>query len=147
MSRPAADLPNVNLPNDQPFGDWQQHSVLIVDDEPGMRSFLDRALKQRCGLVETAASAEEGARLIERYHFDVIILDIALPGKTGVQWLQELRDSGCNSDVILITAFADMETAIDALRAGASDFILKPFRVDQMLNAVKRCIDRSNLAR
>jgi DNA-binding NtrC family response regulator len=147
MSRPAADLPNVNLPNDQPFGDWQQHSVLIVDDEPGMRSFLERALKQRCGLVETAASAEEGARLIERYHFDVIILDIALPGKTGVQWLQELRDSGCNSDVILITAFADMETAIDALRAGASDFILKPFRVDQMLNAVKRCIDRSNLAR
>jgi DNA-binding NtrC family response regulator len=133
--------------NDQPFGDWQQHSALIVDDEPGMRSFLERALKHRCGLVETAASAEEGAKLVERYHFDVIILDIALPGKTGVQWLQDLRALGCGSDVILITAFADMETAIDALRAGASDFILKPFRVDQMLNAVKRCIDRSSLAR
>jgi DNA-binding NtrC family response regulator len=149
MSIPATTHSNVNVTvqNDEPFGDWQQYSVLIVDDEPGMRSFLERALKHRCGLVETAVSAEEGAQLVERYHFDVIILDIALPGKTGVQWLEDLRAAGCGSDVILITAFADMETAIDALRAGASDFILKPFRVDQMLNAVKRCIDRSTLAR
>ena len=146
MSLNSAELP---APDEQyhPFGQWQQYAALIVDDEPGMRSFLERALKRRCGLVESAASAEEGARLVERYHFDLIILDISLPGKTGVQWLQELRGAGFRGDVILITAFADMETAIDALRAGASDFILKPFRVDQMLNAVKRCFERSSLTR
>jgi len=129
------------------LGDWQQLSALIVDDEPGMRSFIERALKERCGQVATAESAEEGARLIERRHFDLIILDIALPGKHGVDWLNELRAQGFAGDVILITAFSSIEMAIDALRAGASDFILKPFRVDQLLNAIKRCVDRARLAR
>jgi DNA-binding NtrC family response regulator len=129
------------------LGDWRQLSVLIVDDEPGMRSFLQRALTGRCGLVEVAGSAEEGAKVMERRHFDLLILDISLPGKHGVEWLDELRIGGFVGDVILITAFSSIEMAIDALRAGASDFILKPFRVDQMLNAIKRCVDRSTLAR
>ncbi|MBA2350701.1 MAG: sigma-54-dependent transcriptional regulator [Burkholderiales bacterium] len=128
-------------------GSWLQHSVLIVDDEPGMRNFLRRALESRCGLVETAASAEEGAQLVERYHFDLLILDIALPGKGGFEWMKELRANGFAGDVILITAFADIETAIDALRAAASDFILKPFRLDQILNSIKRCFERVLLAR
>ncbi|MGH8750705.1 MAG: sigma-54-dependent transcriptional regulator [Burkholderiales bacterium] len=144
-----ASKPEVEIakPSSGDFASWQQHSVLIVDDEDGMRSFLSRALKNRCGLVEAAVSAEEGAQLVARYHFDLIILDIALPGKAGVEWLHELREAGFYGDVILITAFADMETAIDALRAGASDFILKPFRVDQILNSIKRCFDRARLAR
>jgi DNA-binding NtrC family response regulator len=82
-----------------------------------------------------------------RLHFDLIVLDIALPGKSGIEWLHELREGGFNGDVILITAFADMDTAIEALRAGASDFILKPFRVDQMLNSIKRCFEGARLAR
>ena len=120
------------------FGPWLQHSVLVVDDEEGMRSFLSRALASRCGLVETAASADEAARLVERLHFDVIVLDIALPGKSGVEWLHELRDTSFAGDVVLITAFADIETAISALRAGAADFILKPFRT---LTWHKGCIN------
>ena len=147
MSLNPSELPDTDEEKGQPFGEWQQYSVLIVDDEPGMVSFLQRSLKSHCGLVESAASAEEGGRLAERYHFDLIILDISLPGKTGVQWLHELRNAGFHGDVILITAFADMETAIDALRAGASDFILKPFRIDQMLAAVQRCFERSSLTR
>jgi DNA-binding NtrC family response regulator len=127
---------------------WQQHSVLVVDDEEGMRSFLTRALKHRgCGMVEAVASAEEGAGLVERCHFDLVILDIALPGKAGVEWLRELREAGFQGEVILITAFADLESAIDALRAGASDFILKPFRIDQILNSIQRSLDRARLAR
>ncbi|MEW5889553.1 MAG: sigma-54 dependent transcriptional regulator [Pseudomonadota bacterium] len=126
---------------------WQQYSVLVVDDEEGMRSFLQRTLANRCGLVEAAASAEEGRALFNRIHFDLIILDIALPGKSGVEWLDELREAGFQGDVILITAFADIDTAIHALRAGASDFILKPFRVDQILNSIRRCFDRARLVR
>jgi DNA-binding NtrC family response regulator len=127
---------------------WSQYAALVVDDEEGMRNFIGRALKNRgCGLVEAVATAEEGARLVERCHFDLVILDIALPGKAGVVWLKELRESGFYGEVILITAFADLETAIDALRAGASDFILKPFRIDQLLNSIQRCFDRARLAR
>ena len=106
---------------------WANHAVLVVDDEAGMRSFLERALVNRGCTVAVAGSAEEGATHLAVRHFDLIVLDISLPGKSGLAWLHELRDSGFAGEVILITAFADMETAIDALRAGASDFILKPF--------------------
>ena len=133
--------------SDAAFGPWPQHSVLVVDDEEGMRSFLARALGSRCGLVEAAPSAEAAAELVNRIHFDVVILDIALPGKSGVEWLRELKAGGFAGDVILITAFADIDTAIQALRAGAADYILKPFRLDQILAAVKRSLDRSRLVR
>jgi DNA-binding NtrC family response regulator len=126
---------------------WLAHSVLVVDDEEGMRNFLERTLARRCGMVQSAADAEHAAVLMARLHFDLLILDIALPGKSGIEWLHELREHGYTGDVILITAFADMETAIDALRGGASDFILKPFRVDQILNSIKRCFERAGLAR
>jgi DNA-binding NtrC family response regulator len=126
---------------------WQHQSVLVVDDEPGMVSFLQRSLALRCGWVATAGSVEEAAELLSRRHFDLIVLDIALPGRSGVEWLHELRDQGFAGDVVLMTAYADLETAIDALRAGASDFLLKPFSVAQMLNAVKRCFERSSLRR
>ena len=83
-----------------------------------MRNFLQRALENRGCTVQVAESAEAGARALAGDHIDAIVLDIALPGKAGIEWLKELRESGFSGDVILITAFADMETAIDALRAG-----------------------------
>src|SRR4051812_6505728 len=122
-----------NSDSDEPFteafGGWQQRAVLIVDDEPGMRSFLQRTLESRCSRVETAESVEEASVLLGQRHFDLIILDNSLPGKSGVDWLQEIRELGFYNDVVLITAFADLDIAIRALRAGAADFLLKPFRV------------------
>ena len=112
-----------------------------------MRNFLVKTLVPRCHVVMDAGSAEEGAVLLADHHVDLVILDISLPGKSGVSWLKELREHGFSGEVILITAFADLDTAIEALRAGASDFILKPFRVPQILNAVKHCYDRASLAR
>lgn len=147
MPRPLPQAPPPEAPTDAGFGSWQEYAVLVVDDESGMRNFLGRALASRCGTVRTAASAEEGARLVEEQHIDLIILDISLPGKSGIEWLHELRQTGFHGDVILITAFADMDTAIGALRGGASDFILKPFRIDQLLAAMDRAFDRARLAR
>ncbi len=122
-------------------------SILVVDDEPGMLSFLQRALAQRYGQVDTAGSVEQAVPQLHRRLYDLIILDISLPGRSGIEWLHELRDDGYAGDVILITAYADLDTAIDALRAGASDFLLKPFSVAQMLNGVARCFERSRLRR
>lgn len=126
---------------------WPRHSILIVDDEEGMRSFLERALAPRCAHVAVAGNVEQARALMDRQHFDLLVLDIALPGKSGIEWLRELREQGVGVDVILITAFADLESAIDALRGGASDFILKPFRIDQIFNAIKNCFQRATLAR
>lgn len=124
-----------------------QASILVVDDEPGMRNFLVKTLSPRCKRVVEAADVEEAARHLDSNHFDVVILDNVMPGKSGVDWLNEQRHIGFFADAILITAFADLETAIRALQAGAVDFVLKPFRSNQILNAVARCLDRRRLQR
>ncbi|GGK77940.1 sigma-54-dependent transcriptional regulator [Amphritea balenae] len=122
-------------------------SVLVVDDEPGMCSFLNKALQKKFALVETAGSVEEAEELRKRCHFDLLIVDIKLPGRSGMEWHEALQQTERSSDVIFMTAYADLETAIQALRAGASDFILKPFRLEQMMNAVDRCLERRAMAR
>ena len=122
-------------------------SILVVDDEPGMRNFLVKILRPRCKRVEEASDVEAASRLLDTNHFDIVILDNIMPGKTGLEWLNEQREVGFFADAILITAFADLETAIQALRAGAVDFVLKPFRSNQILNAVARSIDRLHLQR
>lgn len=121
--------------------------ILVVDDEPGMRNFLTRTLSPRCARVEAVGDTAAAGRLIDASHFDLIILDNIMAGRTGLDWLAELRRDGFFTEVILITAFADLETAIEALRAGAADFVLKPFRTKQILNAIARCLDRAALRR
>lgn len=144
-TNPAPSL-SESVPATQPDG-WPDWSILVVDDEPGMRNFLLKSLAPRCHRVHVAGSAEEGAQCLQQQHVDLIILDISLPGQSGVAWLQSLREQGFRGYVILITAFADLDTAIEALRAGASDFILKPFRVPQILNAIRHCFECARLAR
>ncbi len=124
---------------------WGSYSVLVVDDEPGMVNFIRRALEVRCGSVHAAGSVEDAEPLVAQQRFDLIVLDISLPGMSGVNWLKQLRERGVNSEVILMTAFADVETAIDALRAGASDFLLKPFSLAQLINSARRAFERARL--
>jgi DNA-binding NtrC family response regulator len=135
-------------PADDPTSErWPLAAVLVVDDEPGMRHFLQKTLAVRCGQVLAAGSAEEAEILLRKHRFDLVILDIALPGKSGITLLRDLRAQGFEGEAVLITAFADLDTAIEALRAGASDFLLKPFRVTQVLNAFKRALERARLKR
>ena len=122
-------------------------SILIVDDEPGMRNFLVKTLRPLCRLVDEAENTEAAAALLNTGQYDVMILDNIMPGQKGLEWLAEQRRDGGFTDTILITAYADLQTAIDALRAGASDFILKPFRSNQILNALRRCLETARLKR
>ncbi|MEO3478003.1 sigma-54 dependent transcriptional regulator [Phaeobacter sp. CAU 1743] len=124
-----------------------QASILVVDDEPGMRNFLVKTLAPHCREVAEAATTEEAGELLAQRHFDVMILDNIMPGQKGIDWLAHQRSAGGFTDTIMITAYADLETAIEAMRAGAADFVLKPFRSNQMLNAVQRCIQMAQLRR
>ncbi|MAC82417.1 MAG: sigma-54-dependent Fis family transcriptional regulator [Rhodobacteraceae bacterium] len=130
----------------EPYGEaLAGASILVVDDEGGMRNFLTKILTPRCRRVEQAASPAEASRLLDDAQFDVVILDNILPGRSGLDWLAEQRRLGFFADTVMITAYADLETAIAALRAGVSDFVLKPFRANQILNAVARTLDRKKL--
>ncbi len=122
-------------------------SILVIDDEPGMRNYLVRLLEPRCKRVETAASAAEASERLDAQHFDLVLLDNVMPGQSGLDWLEEQRRVGFFAEVILMTAYADLETAIQAMRVGASDFVLKPFRSNQILNAINRCMVERYLRR
>ncbi|MCP4186343.1 MAG: response regulator, partial [Gammaproteobacteria bacterium] len=125
----------------------KHRSILVLDDEPGIRNFLVKGLGKYLGLIESAECFETAEELRQRCHFDLIIADIKLPGGSGVDWVKSLRESGCNTSVIFITAHAHLNIAIEAIRAGAADFIIKPFRMDQIITAINRCIERQNIKR
>lgn len=120
-------------------------SVLIVDDEPGMRNFMARILGPQCRRIELASSTAEAADWLAVETFDVIVLDNILGRERGLDWLRGLREQALVPPVVLISAFADLEIAIEAMQAGTADLLLKPFRSNQLLNAVLRCAEQSRL--
>ncbi|AXY01071.1 sigma-54-dependent Fis family transcriptional regulator [Vibrio alfacsensis] len=121
---------------------YNAFSVLVVDDELGMQAILKKALGKLFSQVDTAGSIEEAEVLRCARHYDLILLDINLPGRSGIEWEEAFEDDDKRADVIFMTGYADLEIAIRALQLGASDFILKPFNLEQMLKAVSRCMDR-----
>jgi len=145
---PDRDTAPDEMSNGKEFGSWlSQASILVVDDEPGIRNFLVKILQPRCREVAEASNTIEASSALDEKNFDVVILDNIMPGKSGVEWLNEQRKIGFFADAILMTAHADLEIAIRALQAGAVDFVLKPFRSNQILNSVARCLDRIRLRR
>ena len=122
-------------------------ALLVVDDEPGIRNFLKRSLEPKCALLEVASNAEEAEALRLRYHFDVLLVDIRLPGLSGLEWMASLRKRGVRTHVIYMTGFADLDMAVAALRLGADDFINKPFRVEQILLSIHRTLTRGYILR
>lgn len=122
-----------------------QVSILAVDDEPGMRNFMARILRPHCRHLELAATAAEATEWLARGQFDVVVLDNMLDGTRGLDWLIQQREKGFVPPVVLITAYADLEVAIAALQAGAADMVLKPFRSNQLMNAILRSAERMRL--
>ena len=122
-------------------------SILIIDDEAGILSFLQRGLSQYAGMLETAGNLKMANELISRCHFDLIISDIRLPDGSGVEWLTKIREEGHQTPVIFMTAYADLATAIEALRVGAVDFLMKPFRLEQIKSSADRCLHYEQMRR
>jgi len=121
---------------------YQGISILVVDNEPGMRTLLKKALGKLFGNIDTAESIEQAEVLRLQKHYDLVILDINLPGRSGIEWEEVFEESEYRPDVIFITGYADLQTTIQALKLGASDFILKPFNLEHMFISVRKCIDK-----
>jgi len=123
----------------------QEHRVLIVDDDTAMREMLVSLFRDKGYLTSQATSAREALELAAEENFDVILSDIRMPGKTGIEMVGELRKLRPDTPVVLMTAFGSIDSAVDSMRAGAFDYITKPFEPDAVLLTLERAIERRNL--
>jgi DNA-binding NtrC family response regulator len=116
--------------------------LLIVEDEDTLCKSLQRVFSKEGYEVDRADSAESAFKLLEKNSYDLIITDIILPGISGIELMSKYRETNPAQKVIIITAYASLTTAVEALKAGASDFIIKPLMHDEMKRAVNRVLDK-----
>jgi two-component system, NtrC family, response regulator PilR len=121
--------------------------TLVVDDEQSMREFLSIALRRAGHEVVVAQSAEDGIRELEHAAFDLVITDLKLPGKSGLELLDDVKAHSPEIPVIVVTAYATPETAISAMKRGAYDYLTKPFKVDEIGLVIARALEKRQLVR
>jgi two-component system response regulator PilR (NtrC family) len=119
--------------------------ILIVDDELSMREFLKILLEKDGHTVEVASDASSALRAAANMDFDLVISDIRMPGMTGLEMLAELKQIKPDLPVIMITAFASPEDAVNAMKDGAFDYITKPFKVDEIKRIIKSATTRRGM--
>ena len=122
-------------------------TVLVVDDDPELRVLLETCLRVEGYDVLTAADVDSALLALDSDDFDVVISDIQMPGRTGLDLLHAVKDGAPQTVVIMITAFATTETAIAAMKQGAYDYLQKPFKVDEVQLVVERALERNTLIR
>jgi DNA-binding NtrC family response regulator len=122
-----------------------QANILIIDDEETMRDSCRQTLSRDGHRVEAAEDGSKGLALLEAESFDLVILDLKMPGLGGMEVLKRIKEDDPESVVIVITGYATIESAVEAIKNGAYDFIPKPFTPDSLRAIVKRALDRREL--
>ena len=111
-------------------------SVLLVDDEKDFVESLAERLQLRDFNVATALNGDEAIKLVEENDFDVIVLDVKMPGKDGVETLKEIKNKEQLSQVIMLTGHATVKTAIEGMKSGAFDYLMKPTDTDELIEMI-----------
>ncbi len=119
--------------------------ILIADDEAAIRDSLATVLTKEGYSCKTAASGDEAIALFDEDPFDIVITDIQMPGATGIEVMRHVREKMADTIVLLITAFASLETAIEAVREGASDYLAKPVRFESVVMRVSSLLKLRDL--
>ena len=115
----------------------QPGKLLVVDDEPGVRTSLEGILEQEGHQVTAAASGEEALAAMERDVFDLILVDLKMPGMDGLEVMSEAKSRMPDTVVIILTAYGTLDSAVGALRQGAHDYLLKPCSVQEIVGSVE----------
>lgn len=111
--------------------------VLVIEDDPTVGSFIKRGLEEQRWRVQLTADGEDGERLAGSESYDVVILDLRLPGKSGLDVLHSLRAKGFEKPVLVLTAQDAVDAKVTTLRAGADDYVTKPFAFEELLARVE----------
>ncbi|MCK4693586.1 MAG: sigma-54-dependent Fis family transcriptional regulator, partial [Anaerolineales bacterium] len=122
-------------------------TVLIVDDEETARSFISEALKDAGYEAIEAGNLAEAHKVVDAGAADIVLLDVMLPDGSGLTLLDRLSMENPSPPVILITAFGEVDTAVEAMKKGAQDFLQKPLDLDRLLQAVERANEIVSLRR
>ncbi len=117
--------------------------ILIVDDDREFRDHLREILNGEGYQIDTASSSREALERIELQEHDVILLDVMMPRMSGIQLLTEIRKKRPKTKVVIITAFATVENAVDAIKKGASDYLSKPFKIPELLTTIRRVLEET----
>jgi two-component system response regulator HydG len=117
-------------------------SILVVDDDLAMREMLTSLFSDHGYSVREAASVDEALELVREEDFDVILSDIKMPGRSGIEMVGELRSIRPETPVVLMTAFGSIDSAVESMRAGAFDYITKPFEPEAVLLTLERSLER-----
>lgn len=113
-------------------------TILVVEDETKMQRLLELSLSAEGYATRQASEAETALKLLRQEKFDLVITDLKLPGMDGLEFLQAIKHADAHLPVILMTAFGTVETAVQAMKAGASDYVLKPFSLEEMKLIVRK---------
>jgi DNA-binding NtrC family response regulator len=120
-------------------------TILIVEDEAKMRRLLELNLGEDGFTTLSAGDAESGLKLLRDNSVDLVVTDLKLPGMNGLEFLQAIKRQNAAMPVVVMTAFGSVETAVDAMKAGASDYVLKPFSLTEMRLVIHKELDVHNL--
>src|SRR5688572_15698870 len=121
--------------------------VLVVDDEENLRLVVRTFLRRDGYEVETAANGEDALRLLETFGPDFVLTDVRMPKMGGLDLLSTLKAKGAEVTVIVMSAYGSLDLAIEAIKAGAYDYIAKPFKPEELLLTLKKAEERESLRR
>ncbi|KPA18136.1 nitrogen regulation protein NR(I) [Candidatus Magnetomorum sp. HK-1] len=121
------------------------HKILIIDDDDQLRMSFQKLLEEEDYIVDIAPSGETGVEIVKNQPPDIVVLDMRLPGMNGFETFQSIHHLAPKIPVIIMTAFGTTETAIEAIKMGAFDYILKPFEIPEMLAIIKQAVEASRL--
>ena len=116
--------------------------ILVVDDDDGIRSLVKKYLNENNYLVSTADSAEDASKKLELIKFDLIILDIMMPGKSGLEFLQDHKNS-LETPIVLLTAKGEASERIEGLETGADDYLPKPFEPKELILRIQNILNKT----
>ncbi len=121
------------------------YSVLVVDDENIIRETLLFDLKKNGYVVTLAKDGDEAISKLNKTDYDLIITDLLMPGKGGIEVLEKAKSNNTNALVMILTGHASIESAINALQIGATDYLLKPYNRSELLVRISKCIEKFEL--
>ncbi|MES0350910.1 MAG: sigma-54 dependent transcriptional regulator [Desulfobacteria bacterium] len=121
------------------------YNILVIDDDAFMRDACNQALSRQGHSVTLAESGREGLGLLEKWSFDLILLDLRMPDEDGLSILATIKERDPEANVVIITGYGTIKTAVQAIKLGAFDFIAKPFTPDELVNLVNRVLKNRRL--